>query len=401
MTRSGHPPPVQIAARSVVTAAGIGTGPLRQALREQRSALVLNRVSSRPLATFVGEVAGVGEVRLPPALLPLDCRNNRLAALALEADDFGAVMRRAAARFGAHRIGVAIGTSTSSIGATEAAYRRLDAQGRVPPASREPRVHTMHSPGIFVQAALGLTGPAITVSTACSSSAKVFGVAQRWLGLGIVDAVLVGGVDSLCDSVLFGFNSLQLVSPERCRPFDAARRGINLGEAAGFALLTCDDGFAATGVALTGVGESSDAHHMSAPHPQGLGARRALEQALAQARLAPADIDYLNLHGTATERNDAVEAELVARMFGDSLHASSTKGCVGHTLGAAGIVEAVICMMALETGQRPGTVGTTGLDPVCGPQIRLQPSVAPVRHAASHSFGFGGSNCVLVLSESR
>lgn len=401
MTRSNRPPPVQIAARSVVTAAGIGTGALYRSLREHRSALVPNRVSSRPLPTFVGEVAEVDTVRLPPALHCLDCRNNRLAALALDADDFGPLMRRAVARFGAHRIGVAVGTSTSSIGATEAAYRTLDAEGRVPAASREPRIHTMHSPGLFVQAALGLTGPAITVSTACSSSAKVFGVAQRWLDLGIVDAVLAGGVDSLCDSVLFGFNSLQLVSPERCRPFDAARRGINLGEAAGFALLTRDDGFAATGIALTGLGESSDAHHMSAPHPQGLGARQALEQALGQARLAPVDIDYLNLHGTATERNDAVEAALVGQVFADSLHASSTKGCVGHTLGAAGIVEAVICMLALETGLRPGTVGASELDPLCGPQIRLRPSTEPVRHAVSHSFGFGGSNCVLVLSKNR
>jgi 3-oxoacyl-[acyl-carrier-protein] synthase-1 len=234
------------------------------------------------------------------------------------------------------------------------------------------------------------------VSTACSSSAKVFASAERLLRLGLCDAALVGGVDTLCGNVLFGFNALQLVSPEPCRPFDAHRSGISLGEAAGFALLERDEGAAAP-LRLLGYGEASDAHHMSSPHPQGLGAERALDDALARAGLRPDDIDYLNLHGTASAKNDEVEAALVQRRFGPGLHAGSTKGITGHTLGAAGIVEAVVCLLALDHGLKPGTVGARTLDPECGPQIRLHNAEGPLRVAASDSFGFGGNNGVLVF----
>jgi 3-oxoacyl-[acyl-carrier-protein] synthase-1 len=202
-------------------------------------------------------------------------------------------------------------------------------------------VHTPHSLVAFVAEALTLDGPAVTVSTACSSSAKVFATAERLIRLGLADAALVGGVDTLCGSVLFGFHALQLVSPEPCRPFDAERSGISLGEAAGFALLERDDPTDRTAVRLVGWGESSDAHHMSTPHPEGLGAERALDDALARAGLATADIDHVNLHGTASAKNDEVEASLLARRFPERTHAVSTKGVTGHTLGAAGIVEAV------------------------------------------------------------
>jgi 3-oxoacyl-[acyl-carrier-protein] synthase-1 len=260
---------------------------------------------------------------------------------------------------------------------------------------RRPEVHTPHSTGDFVQHALGLTGPCVTVATACSSSAKVFAQAERMLRLGLADAAVVGGVDSLCDSVLFGFNALELVSPDPCRPFDPGRRGINLGEAAGFALL---EPGAARGPALLGYGESSDAHHMSSPHPEGRGARLAVRDALARAAVDACQVDYINLHGTASQKNDEVEARVIDDLFPARTIASSTKGWTAHTLGAAGMLEAAITLLALESGHAPGTLNSGALDPACGPQIRLENTDADLRLALSLSFGFGGSNCVLVFS---
>ncbi len=394
-------PPLAIAASSVVTAAGVGRQALALALREHRSALRPNTVSSRPLATLVGEVLGLSEVRLPEALQPLDCRNHRLAHLGLQADGFAHAVATQVARFGAQRVGVVMGTSTSSIAASEEAYRRLDAQGQVPPKMRVPALHSLHSLGLFVQQALGVQGPALTLSTACSSSAKGFAVAQRWLALGLVDAVVVGGADSLCDSVLFGFNALQLVAPGACQPFDVARRGINLGEAAGFALLL-REGDAPSGCArLLGVGESSDAHHLSAPQPGGVSIEAAVRQALAQAQLTPSDVDCINLHGTGTIKNDEAEAAMIARVFAPTVHASSTKGCTGHTLGSSGIVEAVAGLLMMEQGFMPGTVNSTQVDPAFGPHIKLRPAQGTVRHVLSNAFGFGGTNCALVLGAAR
>lgn len=388
--------PLAVRAYTATTAAGIGRDALLAALRDERSALRANDFGPTPLPTWIGRVEGLEDAPLPPALSGWDCRNHRLAWLGLDADGFLQAVSAARERHGAARIALVLGTSTSSIGETEAAYATLDADGRFAPEQRRPQVHTLHALGLFVAEALGLGGPCLTVSTACSSSAKVFASAERLLRLGLCDAALVGGVDTLCGNVLFGFNALQLVSPEPCRPFDAERNGISLGEGAGFALLERDDGGMA-GLQLLGYGEASDAHHMSSPHPEGLGAERALDDALARAGLGPERIDYLNLHGTASAKNDEVEAALVQRRFPPALHASSTKGITGHTLGAAGIVEAAVCLLALEHGLKPGTVGAQTLDPACGPQIRLHTASGPVRVAASDSFGFGGNNGVLVF----
>ncbi len=389
--------PIQITAYTTTTAAGRGKAALLSALSGHRSALRPNDFGPTPLATWIGRVEGVESERLPRPLADWDCRNNRLAWLGLAGDDFLDAAHAARERHGAARVALVLGTSTSSIGATEGAYRALDADGRFPEGQRNPLVHTLHSLTNFVQHALALEGPCVTVSTACSSSAKVFAAAERMLRLGLVDAAIVGGVDTLCGSVLFGFNALQLVSPSPCRPFDAARDGISIGEAAGFALLERVDARAEGGLRLLGYGESSDAHHMSTPHPEGLGAEAALDDALARAGIDIAAVDYVNLHGTASAKNDEVEAALIARRFPARVHASSTKGFTGHTLGAAGIVEAAVSLLAIETGFLPGTVNSATLDEACGPQIRLAPAQADVRVALSNSFGFGGSNCVLVL----
>jgi 3-oxoacyl-[acyl-carrier-protein] synthase I len=385
--------PLQISAYTTTTACGRGRLALLDSLQRERSGLRANDFGVHALDTWIGRVDAVESVEIPPALSRWDCRNNRLAWLGLQTDSFLDAVAAARRRYGAARVAVVLGTSTSSIGASEQAYRELDAEGGFPAYLRSSIMHTPHSLGDFVQRALALEGPAVTVATACSSSAKVFAQAERLLRLGIVDAAVVGGVDTLCGSVLFGFNSLALVSAQPCRPFDIARNGISIGEAAGFALLERGSG----ALNLLGYGESSDAHHMSTPHPEGLGAERALDDALARAGLDTSVIDYINLHGTASEKNDEVEAALIARRFATTVHASSTKGYTGHTLGAAGIVEAAISLLALEHGVMPGTVNTETLDPRCGPQIRTRTARGGVRRAISNSFGFGGNNCVLVF----
>ncbi len=391
--------PLEITAYTATTAAGPGKGALLAGLRGGRTALTPNDFGPSPLPTWIGRVAQVESSPLPRPLASWDCRNNRLAWLGLNADAFIDAVHAARERHGPARVAVILGTSTSSIGATEDAYRTLDADGRFPAGNRNPLVHTPHSLADFVHESLALEGPCLTVSTACSSSAKVFAAAERMLRLGLVDAAVVGGVDTLCGSVLFGFNALQLVSPEPCRPFDVGRNGISLGEAAGFALLerSAPSAQGEPGLQLLGYGESSDAHHMSTPHPEGLGAERALDDALARAGIEASAVDHINLHGTASTKNDEVEAALVARRFPAATHAISTKGLTGHTLGAAGIVEAAASLLAIETGFLPGTINTHVLDAACGPQIRVEAGRADVRIALSNSFGFGGNNCVLVF----
>jgi len=385
--------PLNVTAYTAVSAAGRGRAALLEALRARRSGLTPNDFTQAPLATFIGRVPRLEEEPLPAAFAPWECRNNRLAWQGLRQDGFSERVAAARARYGADRVAIVLGTSTSSIGATEEGYRRLQSDGQYPPDLRRPIVHTPHSLGDFVQQALGLTGVCATVATACSSSAKVFAHAERLLRLGLADAAVVGGTDSLCGSVLFGFNSLELLSRGPCRPFDVERDGISLGEAAGFALLerTGD------GPWLLGYGESSDAHHMSAPHPQGLGARLALTGALASAGLAPEAIDYINLHGTASRKNDEIEGAVVAQLFPARTAASSTKGWTGHALGAAGILEAVLTLIALEHGLAPGTLNCSDLDEACGPQIRRDNEERALELALSNSFGFGGSNCVLAF----
>ena len=388
-------PSLRVSAYTLCTAAGDGRAQTLDALRMRRTGLKPNDFGTTPISTWIGRVPGLEEAALPQSLTNWECRNNRLAWRGLMTDGFLDAALAARERYGPARVAVVMGTSTSSIGASEEAYTRLTPDGLYPDDLRRAIVHTPHSIGDFVQHALGLTGLSVTVATACSSSAKVFAQAERLIRTGLADAAVVGGVDTLCGSVLFGFNSLELVSPELCRPFDVARRGINLGEAAGFALLERD---AASGPWLIGYGESSDAHHMSTPHPEGVGARAALAATLSRAGIESQAVDYINLHGTASLKNDEVEAALVRDLFPETTVASSTKGWTGHTLGAAGIVEAAISLLALEHGLMPGVLNSQTLDPACGPQIRSDNVEGDCRRALSFSFGFGGSNCVLAFA---
>jgi 3-oxoacyl-[acyl-carrier-protein] synthase I len=382
---------------TVVTGLGRGVDALADALAQQRSALAPCRFETVQLDTMVAEVEGLDAVPLRADLATFECRNNRLAQLALEQDGFADAVRAARERHGAARIGVFLGTSTGGILETEIAYRHRDpATGALPAALDYRRSQNSFSVVEFVRSYFDLTGPAVAVCTACSSGAKVFGNARRMIDAGLIDAAVVGGVDSLCLTTLYGFHSLEVLSATACRPFDPERNGISIGEGAAFVLLARGD----VGVALLGVGESSDAHHMSAPHPQGLGAKMAMQAALQDARLAPDAIDYINLHGTATPANDAAESLAVSAVFGRPVACSSTKGATGHALGAAGAIEAVISAVALERGLIPGSAGTRTIDAQLLPGYRLRPEAAPMRHVLSNSFGFGGSNCALVLGRS-
>jgi 3-oxoacyl-[acyl-carrier-protein] synthase-1 len=226
----------------------------------------------------------------------------------------------------------------------------------------------------------------------------VFATARRMLEADLIDAALVGGVDSLCLTTLYGFHSLQLCSPAPCRPFDVARDGISIGEAAAFAIVErVSDGAGADDVLLLGVGESNDAYHMSAPHPEGHGARRAMQLALSDAGLEPGDIDYINLHGTGTPSNDRSESRAVSDVFGTATPCSSTKGATGHTLGAAGALETVIAALALRHGVMPAGVNTAQVDPTLTIRYLTTKRAAPLRRVLSNSFGFGGTNCSLIL----
>ncbi len=391
--------PLLLRSFTATSCIGLGLAQTVASLLAQRSGLERCAFETVDIDTHIGEVAGVDAVRLPAELSRFDCRNNRLAELALRNDGFLEAVQEAASRLGRKRIGVFMGTSTAGILQTELAYRERDlVTGALPPSFEYGTTHNSFSVADYLRQRLRLEGPAAVVSCACASSAKVFGSARRMIEAGIIDAALVGGVDSLCLTTLYGFHSLQLSSPLPCRPFDVARDGISIGEAAAFALLERPTGdMQGDDVLLLGVGESSDAYHMSAPHPEGHGARRAMQAALRAAGLDPSAIDYINLHGTATPSNDRSESHAVTSIFGPTTPSSSTKGATGHTLGAAGALEAVISAIALRNGFMPGGVHTAHIDPTLTTCYIRKNRRAPVMRVLSNSFGFGGTNCSLVF----
>ena len=389
--------PLRLSRYTATTCVGRGLVPLREALLRRASGLAPCAFETVRLDTWVGEAAGVDAIEMPSAFHEYDCRNNRLALMGLETDGFADAVRDAIARYGKRRLGVFLGTSTAGILETEIAYRQRDPiTGALPASFRYRGAHNTYSVAAFARDYFGLEGPALVVSTACSSSAKVFAVAARMMQCGFIDAAVVGGVDTLCLTTLYGFNSLELLAREPCRPYDAERKGISIGEAAAFALLEQSDANA-EGVLLLGCGESSDAYHMSSPHPEGRGALSAMTSALRDAGLAADDIDYINLHGTATPSNDAAEGRAVQTLFADRVPCSSTKGATGHTLGAAGAVEAIVAALALTHGFVPGSAQTREPDPGMAIDYVLETRAATLCRVLSNSFGFGGSNCSLIL----
>jgi 3-oxoacyl-[acyl-carrier-protein] synthase-1 len=355
-----------------------------------------------------GEARPFGDVReavpeLPPELAAYDCRNNRLALAALDA--IRPSVASALSRFGAERVGLVVGSSTAGIAEAEDALRECAATGRLP---SDFDLAQLEFGGLseFLALASGVRGPCYAISTACSSGAKALVSARTLLEVGICDAVIAGAVDSSCRLTANGFDALQALAKGLTNPMSRNRDGITLGEAAVLFLVTRDPG----GVQLLGAGESSDAHHMAAPDPEGCGAEACMRAALCDADIGPEDIAYLNLHGTGTPQNDAMESAAVARVFSPGLPCSSTKPLVGHALGASGALELAFCWAVLE--RRDG--GRLALPPhrwdgeedpelprlaLVAPQTWIDPP-GPVALMTS-AFGFGGSNCALVVGDAR
>lgn len=334
---------------------------------------------------------------LPPQLSQHNTRNNRLVLHCLE--QLSAPLAELCADTPRHRIGVVIGTSTSGIAEGERALTKQIQQGIFPKGFDYSQIQ-MSSPAEFIAQYLKLTGPTYSVSTACSSSGKVFASARSLIDNDLCDAVIVGGADSLCDMTLNGFNSLEAVSSQLCQPFSVNRSGINIGEGAALFIMSRQP----AEVALLGVGESSDAHHISAPQPQGLGAAQAMTMALKEAQLDAQDIDYLNLHGTGTELNDSMEAQAVFNCLGAQTPCSSTKPLTGHTLGAAGATETAFCWLLLQQTQTPALAlhqYDGQYDPNI-PNINLvsaQASGSSPKVAMSNSFAFGGNNVSVIIGQ--
>jgi len=392
--------PVAITAYSALSACGAGNRALYQSLANNRSALTSLSLFNIPFPAYVGEIKQP-LMSIREQLADYNCRNAQVALTALNDAEGGVrtAVEAAKAKYGAHRIGVIIGTSTSGLYETEAAYGVLLDTGNMPDDFHFVTEHAYQATGRFMQLELGLTGVCFAISTACSSGAKAIAAGQRLINAGICDAVLVGGVDTLCRLTLRGFRSLELVASQPCTPMDRNRQGISIGEAAGLMLLEKCHKDNADRMKVLAVGESTDAHHMSTPHPEGEGAALAMRHALQLAGLQAGAVDYLNLHATATKINDHIESRAVFSVFGDSVPCSGTKGMTGHTLGAAGALETIIGLLALQYQFIPGTQGLQILDDDCQCQVIKAPlSKKNIQIAMSNSFGFGGNNASVIVA---
>jgi 3-oxoacyl-[acyl-carrier-protein] synthase-1 len=392
--------PVAITAYSALSASGLGCAALCQDLQANYSKLAPLSLFNVPFPAYVGEIKQP-LLSIREQLSDYNCRNARVALTALNDEQGGvrAAVEAAKEKYGAHRIGVIIGTSTSGLYETEDAYGVLVETGKMPDDFHFVTEHAYQATGRFVQLELGLTGVCFAISTACSSGAKAIAAGQRLISAGICDAVLVGGVDTLCRLTLRGFRSLELVANQPCKPMDKDRQGISIGEAAGLMLLEKCHAGNADKMKVLSVGESSDAHHMSTPHPDGEGAALAMRNALQLAGLQTESVDYLNLHATATKINDRMESRAVFNVFADAVLCSGTKGITGHTLGAAGALETIIALLALQHQFIPGTQGLQKLDEECQCQVVNEPVSKQNMHIAmSNSFGFGGNNASVIVA---
>jgi len=383
---AGYP----VTAYAMCNALGARTRDAIAALSEGRSGLEPPPFEL-PFETVAGAVPGELPA-LPAAVSGWDARVTRIALIALA--ELSEPVSRAIRRWGKDRVAVVLGTSTGGLESTERAYAAHHQSGRLPAWYDYDLQHPFHAFADLVAHVTGAGGPTYVVSTACSTSTKVLGSAMRLIGAGVADAVLVGGVDSLTQTTLRGFHCLSVLAPKRCKPFSRDREGMNIGEGAALLLVEREG---EGSVRVLGVGETSDAHHMSSPDPAGAGARAAMEQALAQAGLDAAAVDYVNAHGTGTKRNDAAEAQAIASVFGARVPVVSTKAFTGHQLGAAGATEAVFSIVAIEQSWIPTSLGADPVEPDLGIAIQLARTERKCRVVVSNSFGFGGSNASVVL----
>ena len=386
---------VAITGQVAVTCLGRGRSAHTVAMVEGRSGLTRCDFPNVDISCFIGRVGGIEDDPFPRENTAYDNRATRLLMAALAADGFHERVAEALGRWGADRVGIVLGTATSGVERLEQVYLACAEDGPLAVEYSLRHHSDHHAVTSFLIEHLGLRGPGYTVSTACSSSAKAIVDGAQLIQTGVCDVVLTGGVDSLCMTSLYGFDALELVSRERCRPCDIDRDGLSIGEGAGLVLLERE----AEGARLSGYGETSDAVSMSTPPADGAGAAAAMSRAMRSAGLAPDQIDFIKLHGTATPANDAAESAAVAEVFGTSVPAASLKGLIGHTLGAAGAVEAVMCLYAMAEGLVPGTAGLRSADPGITIPVRQCTEPGVLRHVLSNAFGFGGSNCTLILSQ--
>jgi 3-oxoacyl-[acyl-carrier-protein] synthase I len=407
--------PIKIQSFGAINALGSGCNEILASLKQGRSSGMQSYQNELLDKPFYCGVVDAELPRVPKQLAKFDCRNNQLILAALS--EIEQSIEQAKKRFQSSRIGVVMGTSTSGIKEAEIALK-FKSQNQVLPDAFDYKMQEIGALAEFVKTYLELAGPSYAISTACSSSGKVFASAARLLRLGICDAVIVGGSDSLCDLTLGGFESLEAISSQPTNPFSVNRAGINIGEGAAVFLLTkADENLSLNEIGgnssqinsdnqllLLGVGESSDAHHMSAPEPNGAGAIACMQAALEDAGLSPEYIDYLNLHGTGTKLNDSMEAKAVNKVFGPQLPCSSTKPMTGHTLGAAGATEVAICCLILAYSNHkiaPIHRFDGQLDSQLS-EISLVESVnfkQPIRAAMSNSFAFGGNNVSVIIGK--
>ncbi|HEX5661792.1 MAG TPA: beta-ketoacyl-ACP synthase [Polyangiales bacterium] len=385
-----HPERASIVAMGLVCALGDGCG-------EAFDALVRGEVRASappfalPFETVTGTVGGLLEP-LPPALREWDTRLARIALRALP--QVSQAVERLRQRFGAERVAVLVGTSTGGLDATEPAYRHYRATEQRAPTFSLRRAHAFDALANLLRDRLGLRGPCYAVSTACTSSAKALASAQRLIATGAVDAALVVGADALCETTVRGFHGLGVLARGPARPFSSERTGIHIGEGAALLVLARDS---EGPVQLAAVGESSDAHSMSAPQPEGLGAGNAMVRALAHAGLDASQVDYVNAHGTGTQQNDVAESRALRRVLGPHTPVGSSKGATGHTLGACGAIEAIFCAQAIIRGELPPSTGALPLDRELGVNVLRAPERKPVRVTLSNALAFGGSNASVLL----
>ena len=384
----------------ILSAAGNdGNEMLCRLLAGDRSGLVRTDEYSPGQPFYVGSVqAELPEIDEKYSIY--DCRNNRLLLAA--SNQIKPTLSRMIKKYGADRIGVVIGTSTSGLRNTELALTEV-ARGRLKPQKFHYKQQYFSGGADFLAYVLGLKGPAYSISTACSSSGRALASARRLIALDLCDAVIVGGADSLCRFTMCGFEALESLSAGLCKPFGQHRDGINLAEAVSLFVLSKDEG----PVSLTGIGASCDAYHFSTPDPDGSAVIAAMEMALADARMQPEQIDTINLHGTATPLNDAMESKAIQRVFGETVAVSSTKGMTGHTLGAAAALELGICWLLLMQGDEQGLLIPNINDDELDSSLPTLNYVKPgqtlgrrIDHCQSNSFAFGGNNISLVISRS-
>ncbi len=383
-------PAFPVTAFSLCNALGATTAEVLAGLEAGRSGIGAPRLEL-PFETVTGNVTA----ELPPPPRSIAEHDSRLARMALLAyDGLAPALEAAIRRWGSDRVAVVMGTSTGGIESTEAAFRAHRAGQGLPPWFDFDHQHPFHGFAEALARLAGARGPRYVISTACSSSGKTLAAGQRLLRAGVADAVLSGGVDGLCQTTLRGFHSLSILSRTPCRPFNVDRDGITIGEGAAMMLVERRGEGPAR---LLGVGESSDAYHMSTPDPEGRGARAAMSRALEQAGLPPEAVDHVNAHGTGTERNDAAEARALAELLPPGVIVASTKSATGHLLGAGGTTEAIFSIVAIDQGWVPATLGADPVDPEFSIEVSRETLRRPVGTVLSNSFGFGGSNVSVLL----